>query len=540
MNPLFLLLLVGGAVAAFAAKGSGAARGHEDDEVWHPRLLKGCPVRSYPPVTSEKFADALYFCFGRYQDAPTAETPAPTYLIGPAPRSPGLNHALHRLFTMNDQQPDVLIGYEYLAHVPNNAHDRVAAIRAKVNAHKAGVDPRSFLMEKMTISSREKLSAFADSFVNTYKNLAANKDQAKEFAEAAGVPMEDVEREISSFMSSVASTDTLQLVDKAIKDYGPIASTIVKGVSKVIEITSAGGSAEGKVAASLDVLAMAALVIPVYGAIVSLVLSFVSGILKDAEAKKDESCNRAKSYSFSRLNALLEKGVVVPWHYSTYFDQNICASGGPGRGMLEAESLFQRLIDQGIGVDPNDGQLSSAVYDGEISSLYRATTKKWWALAQLFMSEPRVFTVFNALGRDASGGGVASDEQVMLVAAPYAVANGFDVDEFAEELWKRSGGWRSAPGTNRMLAKVRDDAGRFWRYPGDQIWGVLEPDNSWLLQWGVLSVAAEEIVAEWLVCKADRVHLVDVPAEKFDGIVRTDAAPTADISAGLFGGSLRS
>jgi hypothetical protein len=61
------------------------------------------------------------------------------------------------------------------------------------------------------------------------------------------------------------------------------------------------------------------------------------------------------------------------------------------------------------------------------------------------MYVPDVKRVFTALGNDEDGGMWASDEQVMLVAAPIAVANNIDVDRLAEELWKRSAGWRAAP-----------------------------------------------------------------------------------------------
>jgi hypothetical protein len=83
----------------------------------------------------------------------------------------------------------------------------------------------------------------------------------------------------------------------------------------------------------------------------------------------------------------------------------------------------------------------------------------------------------------------------MLVACVYAVANGFDVDEFAKELWECCVGWRAVDPMFWALPekgiKRKDGGGTVYCF------GSGVPTNAWWLQWAVLVMDAEFIVDMW-------------------------------------------
>lgn len=123
--------------------------------------------------------------------------------------------------------------------------------------------------------------------------------------------------------------------------------------------------------------------------------------------------------------------------------------------------------------------------------------RRWWATALAFMDDPRVAEVFHALGRDEKGGVLASDEQVMLVAAPIAVSHGLDVDDFARRLWEQSQGWRGGKQDSFMRAGyfVQPDLLEPPTYSGCKT-GDESVRDAWWVQWAVLSRDAYKLATE--------------------------------------------
>lgn len=413
--------------------------------------------------TYEKFADPVFNCWGG----------ASPYTIGPAPRPPGLNGALNRWMSMDNQQPVVEAGYEYLSGIPNNAEARVAQMRAVIVARAASRLGSVKGVEPFLIQSRRALAEFSRTLTSTYRKIAANATEALEFAKIAGVSPSLVSSEaaeMASFSDSVKND--YEVINQAVRKYGPIAKTVQTGVMLAIELGTSGGSVKGEAAAALNFLAGVALAIPVYGVFIAAALSLVADLFESAVAATEEFCRETVEEISKLAQTAVDEAVVVPWHALDTFDLTACAEDRS----LSAEgyddtydqhslrSVFTKNLQfsrsGSLGLTPND----------------RSMMQRWWGLAQLYMSDPRVLEVFENLGFDASGGVLASDEQVMLVAAPVAVAYGMDVDTLARDLWNRSGGWRSGKSSWAMQSGLGPDECR----------GKL-PINAWWVQWAVLA-----------------------------------------------------
>lgn len=494
MAPLLLLLLAAGAVAAVASSNKSKA-----DPLVIKRVYLGPPQPGY-----EKFEDPFYACYGNY-DAPERAQ----YSVNKPPRPLGLNLALNRPY-MDNAQADLLVGYEYLSTVNRDAKSRIGAIRFKVETYKKGnagimswfwlpgpgrTNPGSTFTAIRDVS-RSKLNNYAVAVYSAYENLTKTASAADKFASAYGVSSESVRKEIASIATDLGKQTTSEVLDRAVREYGPVAKAISNGVNQLLDSSIlTGGTGPGKtdsnIAAALDIIGSAASAFPGYGTIVSLAASTVSGMFSKMAADKTADCQASIEKIRTIAQATIKNGDVVPWHFDQIFPPDVCFDYGSGISGVDNMSdqqtsalrmlRFNQYFQQGN--DAADPRFSVAV-----NPRYLNATRKWWALAQLWMSHAKVSEVFAALGRDASGGVIASDEQVMLVAAPYAAANGFDVDAFAEALWTMSAGWRGAE--PRFMVRV--DAAAKWT-----CYGRVVPSNAWWLQWAILAEDAEKLVETW-------------------------------------------
>lgn len=501
MNPLLLLLLVGGAVAVAASGGGGSRK----------------PLRlGYFQPDYEKFQDPLYGCFG------VEGTP---YVIADPPnRHKGLRIAIFRP-AMDDNQKNVVLGYEYLSTVPRNANARIAAIRAKVDAWNKGASyvksqpwfwlpsPEGHVNADVGITvanaiknSHATLNNFADTIANKYASLQKDVKAVKAFAEAYGVSTSSVDAEVKSLAKAIGSVDSIKVVDKAVREYGPIASAIVNALFQTLSssILSGGtgpGAADKRIADSLNAIGSMASVIPVYGTVIKGVTDLLASAYQGSAEAKEGECRAVAASIFDKAKEAAGLGYVVPWHFEAIFPPNACFNygvGATGAGNLSDDQDSARLL-VGDNLKYQAGTIAAPGFPAfPINPVYRNAIKSWWAVVQIYLSHPKVSEVFSALGRDAKGGVIASDEQVMLVAAPYAVANGFDVDEFAKELWTRSSGWSGADSHFFAEPYTQQKIDQFKL--GDICYGVVgknAPMNAWWLQWAILAQDAEQIVADW-------------------------------------------
>lgn len=486
-----LALLLGGAYLVSASGGVST--------VPNRRVLY-----SLDPVDAdyEKFEDPLYECYG-IKDTP--------YVIGEPPRAVGLGSALNRS-EMNGNQPNVIVGYEYLSSVKRDATSRIRAIRFKVETYKMGnaqTQPWFWLptpggavrssigtiFSAAVKTSKSKLNHFADTVADTYKKVASDVKAATNFASAYGVDVQAVKDEAASVASS--SLDSIELIDHAAKQYGPIADATMRGLNQVLEssIFSNGsnpGAADQKIADALNLVGTIASAFPGYGTIIAIAVQSIGQLFSNSGKVKDDECQAVREKIYTRAEETAKEGYVIPWHFDQVFPPEACfeysgvgATGSDNMSddQYSALSLLRKNMDYQAGRDSSNPDFSVV-----IDPNYRNSIRKWWALTQLWMQHPKVNEVFAALGRDAAGGVIASDEQVMLVAAPYAVANGFDVDQFAMTLYKISAGWRGAE--ERFMWKTPAMA----KY---SCYGSTVPANAWWLQWAILANDAELLVKFW-------------------------------------------
>lgn len=540
MGSVLLWFLLGGVGLYTLSKLAG---GGGDVLLVKRTLVDGRLDRYGAIVRKEKFRDPLYLCWGSKDKS---------YHIGHADEvdRSGIGIALHR--PIDTGAPEIEVGYEYLSNVPADPEARVAAMRAKVEAFKKSSKPGSDaggpILKSFYDKSKDAISDLAGSAYNTYKRYASAASDAASFAEAVGVPTGLVVEEAQAMRDLSYKIDKIELLDQAVKKYGPIASTAAKGVMESIDLGTSGGSTNRKIAGAFELASSAALAIPVYGAFVSLALQAVSGVFSGFAKDEEAECANTSNTIGTLMSAALDRKLPIPWHVTNAFNRN-CDLGTNRHFALWCDQDFNNVSHDQISiltilktntifgsgdsvtevcvdtlaaaVEKLYGKKSDPIYssmrderkdkpvivdlvEGGLKPGPVQAMKRWWGLALTYMSHPKVKEVFDALGRDTAGGTIASDEQVMLVAAPYAAANGFDVDDFARELYKRSSGWTSLPDSFATFAAVsasaRDtdplgqvrDAFKDFCYVQKGL-----PFNAWWVQWAELSDTASTIVDEW-------------------------------------------
>lgn len=383
------------------------------------------------------------------------------------------------------------LGFGYLAKVPLFVNNRIDAIREKV-----GVAPAT-----MTSFPQSPLGAFAEA---SYKRLqdvsgaliSAFKD-ADAYGEAAskfGVPYEEFKREAAKLVSGYGSEAQSTFLEKAAQ-FAPVANIIG---TAMYQYATTGTADTTSAALQLGRLGAAALagVVPVVGQVASLAISLAEADIARRKAGIAAVCQSFYDRYAKILTETTSEKFPTPMHMLT-------DAGAPCPPDSSSYDYNRILFLENAANANHQAFRALSVSDKE-------AVRTWWALTMTFMSHPLVFQAFSRLGHGTAihneralslpfgrndgafyGGMTATDEQVVLVALPIAVANGLDPWDFAKALWSKSEGWRSADvGSRKVLARglrwVRNDTGD----PTDDIETYACPGtiaNCWHLNWAALA-----------------------------------------------------
>lgn len=447
-------------------------------------------VTASDPDAPEKFQDPLYECFGTGPDRGIE------YRWLAWHRDTMFDGALTSgTFYLDGDyvEAQTTLGYEYLSGVPNIPRDRIRAIRNRINEYVAS-NPTPPLnsnasmgqpLDMLRYASWENLEKVA---TNIYDRYA---DAEKIVDSVPGMSWERAEALAAQISSNYEGSDQIaaryQTIRTAARDIAPVAIALSKAVQQAIGIASGELSDEERANLGFHVAADVIALVPVYGPIVAAAMNFVIGFWDSSIARE-----RAQSDEYARVSGEMlgdimrktsAKGVPIPFHATDMwwvgFKDSAKTTVGPTyyapsgfRGSPWQWELYQNLL---YNFDVFNGEVkggtgNEASEGSGLTAPQVDAVKRWWATAVMFMSDPAVYDTFRALGWDALGGTIASDEQVMLVAAPIAASRGLDVDKFAMALHARSLGWRGEVAANRGVVRSRRRS--YW-----------SPDTEWSL-WG--------------------------------------------------------
>lgn len=318
-------------------------------------------------------------------------------------------------------QVPVLWGYEYLATVPRNSTARVKAMRTKID----GWGPRyTKTVETLAQASSDQFFKLSVDIWNRSQTAEGRKSLATEL----GVPVDQVEssfKQISALVSTYTGKDFAKFADQVI---GSLTEDVLKVLrdlaNKIIADTISRSSAEALAEA-----------IPIIGQIFAILLKVAeaANAAKDAEFKAQ--CQDYLDSLKKAMGDLTKLGLPLPWHI---FD--LWSPACPTRAWLSDE----RYVDtpQQAAIRDTFNMLTSQWAKMSVAEV--APVIRWWGLAGTYMSVKRVRDVFETMCFDSLGGTIGSDEQVMVVAAPIAVAYGLDVDALAVNIWDAAYGWVSS------------------------------------------------------------------------------------------------
>jgi len=331
-------------------------------------------------------------------------------------------------------------GLEYLQDVPNSAKARVAAMRQKIEdlgaAESKGVAP-------IARASFEAVRKSAIELRNGYESLLRKSTDPREqqkFADRLGVSLPEAVKQAPAFLKAWVDVDIKKIGQDIWKAVGPqimqefkkIAESVGAMSSSVAGATKGLGSGFGEAA-------------PIFLAMITFAIDSTLSYDHATDELFQKLCS---DYINNMIVSPLQKtnatGFPYPWH-ALEFNLGCMGAVGISEGEFRADK-WDATPSQGKAADAVGSNRNRWESVSDIELLANAI--HWWTLAVQLMSLPEVKKVFTALGNDEDGGMWASDEQVMLVAAPIAAANNIPVDAFAEELWKRSAGWRDAPSSS--------------------------------------------------------------------------------------------
>lgn len=431
----------------------------------------------------EKFMDPMFFCFGE-----SAVEGGKSYLIDPKYREIGLSFWLYRWpFWDPHHQKEISLaaggndfeesrGYEYLSKINNFPKSRIQAIRNKINnlrkseGEYLNPDNHMSAISSIVSNSKDTLIKYADSAAEGYKKAKRASKEIQDFIDKNKTDFQgissldwksnftddakatyqvslnsikdnfnfkDIVKESSLFADLSKESSTSDLLKKSVKEYGPYASQLSKAVKLAISngISDSSKSGDERVAAGLEAIGTLAAAIPVYGPFISLACNGIAGFLNDQSDKNNAACKKDQDIIKDLIVDTLQKHKLpIPFHIREAFNQD-CKS---------TKRLFSKYATTDDLASTMRILRQNLFFFRELPSGLRESIKQWWALSLLYMGDPAVTEVFAALCNDCLGGCIASDEQVMLVAAPIAVANGLDIDDFARKLFYKSKGWKSA------------------------------------------------------------------------------------------------
>lgn len=306
--------------------------------------------------------------------------------------------------------------------VSGTAVARVAAMRAKIDGL-AG-SPIGDGVKALDQQSRDSLENIATDLYTNYRTADGRADLARRI----GVPVDEINRKkdvVLEILNRPEFSDIKSALAPLYAALLPFRDEIMKGIS------SAASSITGGVSSGVSGFSGA---MPVIGAAVNFFISTYQADQAMLDEDAARRCGLAGQHVKDAAEALAYKRYPLPWHTER---------------IASLTDLRCRNADWRDFNNTAAGRLDTiaALMDEwarEFDRLpipLKSSLKQWWAITTTLMSNDKILPVFNALGSDPWGGRLASDEQVMLVAAPIAVLNGWDVDSFAAKLWDRSRGY---------------------------------------------------------------------------------------------------
>ena len=413
MPPLILLLLIGGAVAVAASRNK------------KPPTLPGSFL--YTGTKIEKFIDPHFSeCWTKSPGGVENHRGDGGYETNP------LSQGFRDLYDMSSAED--VVGLEYLGTVPNNAVARVAAMRSKIDKNGSALNAKYTPFRN---ASYEGFAGVARAVAEAVKDPA----KAVVMARSLGVPTakaDDIRKQIVKLLEGPAGG-----VIKAL--YGEVGPPLIKLARQTVsEIVGDAKATVNSVGAS------AGAALPVVGMLVSVVTQYFGDVAASKAAATASTCKISIDEISRSLDSIARAGVSAPWHLvGTNCDGVEGGNAGTALntavGTARATEYYQLGVPPGLMWAFGPGGTIASNYGEGLSATDQVNIKKWWSIAQLLWLDDRVGPVMQTMANDYWKGELASDEQVMVVAAPIAVSYGLDVDEFARRLWSVSKGWRSRP-----------------------------------------------------------------------------------------------
>ena len=515
MNPLIIAAAVGAGAYYLYRKSRTAAVSiaaplatSNPTVVLHPGNVYGgifdqLSYAAPTPGAVEKYEDPLYECFGSRPEEVYGQPGPPlaySSTSGPPTYRPYSIYSTSRADDFSIPNP---LGYEYLGLVVNEANSRVSAMEAKIAAH-AG-DASTFV-DQIAANSKTALIALAQQAMAAAKTPA----QIATLAAAAKTTTTDVSQQINAIGLSLAQSDAASAAF-SVSDLlaGPLLRAAVTASAQGIAAaaTSAGAHPTGsKVFADSSYVAAA---IPIIGPLAALTLKSIGNFLGARSDKNVEMCNSFVSDTLHKAyQDFVDAGLPFPLLADTVFDPT-CNIPSYFAAEKWVESGSQRAL---VSLLQTQYTAWKAMPATALQSVIR-----WWYLTLVLMSDPRMQACFRAMGKDAEGGNIASDEQVMMVATPLAIAYGLDMKGFRRILWDKAQGWKSradllaGDGWSRNLYKAADCSGGPFAHacPPDELVGTEHyctgaPRNAYLVQWVALCDAAFPLAAQYAAQRAAR------------------------------------
>lgn len=484
-------VVVGGVAAAASSSSSRSSSSSGGGDVRLKLLDPGAFKAGGSSTTGEKFMDPIYAC--------NAPTPPKPYAFRPDANSEANRDG--RVFGLHIPAEFTLA---YLSDVPPNAAARVAAMRARI-ANPGGRKGRLGTLVPFIETSRAELLKLGSKLSSVYRSVLDDAAGAAQVAAHYGVPVASLRAEANAMLTASAG-GSIETIQRALKQWGPIAQVTSAAVQTAMKFaTESSESSRRDMIAAMQTLAVIANAIPALGQFIAAAANMTAASWAAADDAERAYCRADQQKIWKSYTTGLSYEQPMPWHAADIYPDTCPPKGGYKAGGYEMtqnqkwlEYVFRAALAQGERLSP----------------VLRAPMQQWWRLAVTHMADPRVQEVFAALGWDNYGGLLASDEQVMLVAAPVAVANGLDVDDFARQLWNRSKGWRAA-GAALVTRQSEVSNGQApydgisygtgtgqWTCSGGKFpdgrfaCECTIPINAWAAQWGVLSVEAFKLARE--------------------------------------------
>jgi hypothetical protein len=373
--------------------------------------------------------------------------------------------------------------------VPQDAKTRIGLIRKKVqDAATAGVGGKG--VQSIFEASHDTLVKTASYIADQYDAIARGaltEKQIANFADELGTTSVALKISAPGILAQLSGSAKDLIGDpNAQSVWNAIGPQIMREFQVVIDKVRSITSASDAISSSSDLTA----VIPIFGLMFKIAVEQMSAYQQSKNEDWQKFCaDLIETEIVQPLKRTSAQGFPFPWHALDF------SLDCPTPGSMTAESWHPTASQDAAAyaVKTNFRRLNELDPIADVGLI--APMRRWWALALQLMSYGDVAPIFRALGNDAQGGLWASDEQVVLVAAPIAAAYGLPIWEFAEALWNRSNGWRDG-GYRLRPEPIRSWVGDLDSDAHAVTYCAIAPANAMQIQWGVLARDAFALAEE--------------------------------------------